>query len=245
MSVQLLRHSLLIQRRCIPVLRFSVYRLYSLHAVEVDGQTAVTDEGTSSANKQLAADDSPLYKPPKLYSSPTVKVDKSKKKKGKKKDGTQLKTSIARETESVELHLASLNASGTTPTLKDLERFRSARPPKPESRYYAKDYGSLVDKLCRSFSKDQLILFVHEYSKTSPMARTGRRKTDYAETIIEHWGWPTLADIEKAKRDRTEVSVECTFAYSCLTTFQLTFLMASHPGQSNRTVPDFGTRCVC
>lgn len=222
MSVQLLRHSLLLQRRCIPVLRSSVHRLYSLHAVQADEQTAATGASTSTANKQSTAEDSPLYTPPKLYSSPTVKVDKSKRKKGKKKDGTQLKTSLARETESVELHLASLNASGTTPTLEDLERFRSARPPKPESKYYAKDYGSLVDKLCRSFSKDQLMFFVEEYSKTSPMARTGRRKTDYAEAIIEHWGWPTLADIEKAKRDRTEVSVECTFTYLCCAMFRLT-----------------------
>ncbi|THH33503.1 hypothetical protein EUX98_g623 [Antrodiella citrinella] len=130
-------------------------------------------------------------------------------KKAKAQKDLQAKAPVpARPMESVESHLASLNATGTVPSMADLERFRTSKHSNPDSPRYSAQYGDLVNKLYRSFSKDQLFSFMQEYDPLSSKSRSGRRKMDYVESVLEEWGWPTLKEAERAKRDRTEVSVQ-------------------------------------
>lgn len=109
----------------------------------------------------------------------------------------------------VQTYLASINASGLQPTLEDLERCRPSRRPSPHSPQYIDTYNELLNTLSRSFTKEQLRQFLVQSLGTSRHCRTHRRKIEYAESIIEQmWEWPTLKDVEKAKRDRTEVATK-------------------------------------
>ncbi|KZT05899.1 uncharacterized protein LAESUDRAFT_654686 [Laetiporus sulphureus 93-53] len=109
----------------------------------------------------------------------------------------------------VEEHLASLSMAGMEPTLCDLENCRPETTPTPDSPEYATRYNALVDLLCRSFSRKQLRGFLEERDPTNSFCSSKRRKVQYAESIIEFmWDWPSLKDIEREKRDRTEVSVQ-------------------------------------
>ncbi|KAI0361269.1 hypothetical protein OH77DRAFT_1585401 [Trametes cingulata] len=106
----------------------------------------------------------------------------------------------------VQSYLASINASGLEPTLEDLERCRPHRQPSPDSEQYVEKYTELVNTLCRSFTKEQLRGFLVQTLGTSRHCATNRKKVEYAESIIEQlWKWPTLKEVEKARRDRTEV----------------------------------------
>ncbi|OBZ79285.1 hypothetical protein A0H81_00882, partial [Grifola frondosa] len=116
---------------------------------------------------------------------------------------------VPREPSRVETYLASINAAGLEPTMADLERCRPAKHPPPNSPKFTEEYHSLVGTLCRSFSKDQLRRFLEDANMDYHHCRSGRRKLEYAESIIEQlWQWPSLKEIERAKRDRTEVSKE-------------------------------------
>ncbi|KAH9847395.1 hypothetical protein C2E23DRAFT_890069 [Lenzites betulinus] len=109
----------------------------------------------------------------------------------------------------VQTYLASINASGLQPTLEDLERCRPSRRPSPHSPQYVDTYNELLNTLSRSFTKEQLRQFLVQSLGTSRHCRTHRRKIEYAESIIEQmWEWPTLKDVEKAKRDRTEIATK-------------------------------------
>ncbi|KAH7883685.1 hypothetical protein F5I97DRAFT_2042628 [Phlebopus sp. FC_14] len=109
----------------------------------------------------------------------------------------------------VDRYLASIRAAGLEPTLEDVERCRPERHSRPDSSRYAEEYNDLVDTLCRSFSKGQLRRFTELY-KLGPMwSRSSRRKAEYAESIIERqWGWPSLKEIERKQKDRTEIVVK-------------------------------------
>ncbi|KAI0830635.1 hypothetical protein BC628DRAFT_1416167 [Trametes gibbosa] len=130
-------------------------------------------------------------------------------------DGVQSKPTLAGKHPSsefvepfsrVQTYLASINASGLQPTLEDLERCRPSRRPSPHSPQYVETYNELLNTLSRSFTKEQLRQFLVQSLGTSRHCRTHRKKVEYAESIIEQmWQWPTLKDVEKAKRDRTEV----------------------------------------
>lgn len=114
------------------------------------------------------------------------------------------------EPNKVDLYLASLRAAGLEPTLVDIERCRPHRHSHPSSPEYAEDYRNLVDTLCRSFSKEQLRHFGELYDLDPIWTRSSRRKVEYAETIIEkQWNWPSLKEIERQTRGRTEVHVKC------------------------------------
>jgi hypothetical protein len=113
----------------------------------------------------------------------------------------------------VDLYLASLRAAGLEPTSDDIERCRPSKHSHPSSPQYAEDYKTLVDRLCRSFSKEQLHKFAVQYGLTSTQST---RKVRLAEAIIEvQWNWPSLKAIEKHRRDTTEVSTKCAL---CLCT---------------------------
>ncbi|KAF9240874.1 hypothetical protein BU15DRAFT_73727 [Melanogaster broomeanus] len=94
----------------------------------------------------------------------------------------------------VDRYLAFIRAAGVEPTLEDLERCRPPRHSLPESQQYADEYNALMETLGRSFTI---------------WTRSSRRKAEYAESIIEKaWGWPSLKEIERKRRDRTEVIVK-------------------------------------
>ncbi|RDX50400.1 hypothetical protein OH76DRAFT_1380349 [Lentinus brumalis] len=106
----------------------------------------------------------------------------------------------------VQSYLAAVNESGIEPTLRDLDACKpSARPPL-HSPKYIQQYNDLINTLCRSFTKQQLRKFLVEALGPSKHCATNRKKTDYAESILDQlWKWPTLGELERAKKDRTEV----------------------------------------
>jgi hypothetical protein len=109
----------------------------------------------------------------------------------------------------VDAFLASLQTTGSHPSLKDLERGRPREYAHPESTLYAKQYNEVMEHLCRSFSKGQLRWFAEKYQLDPRLWRSHRRKVDCARAIVENaWGWPSLRDIEKKKREKTEVLTE-------------------------------------
>ncbi|KAL5535583.1 hypothetical protein ACEPAF_3677 [Sanghuangporus sanghuang] len=109
----------------------------------------------------------------------------------------------------VDAYLASLRAEGIEPSLSDLDRLapkdtRSAKSPK-----YAEAYMEVVDRLCRTFSKDQLRRFCKELRLDRRYSKPNRKKVEYAEAIMEkEWGWENLKEVEKQKRDASEVAVK-------------------------------------
>jgi len=120
---------------------------------------------------------------------------------------TQLPETPSAFPKGVEEHLASVLAAGLEPTQSDLEKCRPAKPAHPDSPRYAKEYHAVVDTLCRCFSKAQLRKFIAGWDVNSRLASANRRKVDYAESIVEKmWGWPSLKEVERAKKDRTEAS---------------------------------------
>ena len=109
----------------------------------------------------------------------------------------------------VDAFLASLQTTGSQPSLEDLERGRPREHPHPESTLYAKQYNEVMEHLNRSFTKEQLRQFGEKYQLDPRLWRSGRRKADYARAIMEDaWGLPSLRDIEKRKREKTEVVTE-------------------------------------
>jgi hypothetical protein len=112
-----------------------------------------------------------------------------------------------RNISTVDTFLESLRAAGREPSLVDIERCRPDKHSHPHSQKYAEEYTSLVDNLCQSFTKMQLRHFAELYNL--PMTRS-TRKLQYAEKIVEkQWKWPSLKDIEREKRDMTEISSKC------------------------------------
>jgi len=109
----------------------------------------------------------------------------------------------------VDAFLASLHTAGSEPSLEDLERGRPREYAHPESTLYAKQYNEVMGHLARSFTKEQLRQFGEKYQLEPRLWRPRGRKVDYARAIVENaWGWPSLRDIEKRKREKTEVVTE-------------------------------------
>ena len=107
----------------------------------------------------------------------------------------------------LELYLKKILESGSDPTLLDIERCRPERHTENvESMRYVQEYNALVEKLCRSFSRRQLREFTILYNLDLRAIRT---KHQFAELIIEkQWKWPSLKEVQKRHRDRTEISVK-------------------------------------
>lgn len=96
--------------------------------------------------------------------------------------------------------------SGSAPlNLDDIHRYRPKHIPNDvDPACYAKEYDGLVDKLCRSWRREQLWDF-NVMLDLNP--RSSFTKHQLAELIIEKkWGWPSLKDLERAQRERTEIS---------------------------------------
>ncbi|KAI0271344.1 hypothetical protein BC834DRAFT_966842 [Gloeopeniophorella convolvens] len=108
------------------------------------------------------------------------------------------------EPSKTESFLLSLLTEGADPTLADLERLKPRRRPNPESDEYAVEYATLLDNICRSFSSDQLRDFSQQYGLS---IGSKRKKRAYAEAIVERaWQWPSLRELKRMQRDRTEVT---------------------------------------
>ncbi|KDQ63655.1 hypothetical protein JAAARDRAFT_169728 [Jaapia argillacea MUCL 33604] len=146
--------------------------------------------------------------PAKIKGKKTAKADSSKAQ-PKAKRASKAKPLEPLTPAKVELYLASLTAAGLTPDLVDIDRCRPQNHANPAKAAYAEEYNGLVDTLCRSFSKDQLRAFGEMYGLDPIWTRPNRKKVEYAESIIEkQWGWPSLKEVERQKRDRTEVNVK-------------------------------------
>jgi hypothetical protein len=107
----------------------------------------------------------------------------------------------------LELYLKEIRDSSPDPTLLDIERCRpDGHTGNVESPQYADEYNALVDKLCRSFSRQQL----REFNIMLKLnLRATATKHQLAESIIEkQWKWPSLKEVQKRHRDRTEISVK-------------------------------------
>lgn len=127
---------------------------------------------------------------------------------GKMKAEIQEETSESQPLQSnkVDMYLASLRAGGIEPVLDDLEACRPSFKPPPEAKYYAAAYQEVVDRLCRTFSKAQLRDFCLQYGIEGKLTGKKQRKDGYVEWILtKQWGWDNLKEVERGRRDRTEV----------------------------------------
>lgn len=139
----------------------------------------------------------------------------------------------------VDAFLASLQTTGSQPSIEDLERGRPREHAHPESVLYAKQYSGLLEQLGRSFSKEQLRRFCEQYRLNPRLWKTDKRKADYARAIMENaWGLPSLREIEKAKRERTEIVTE-TFNVS---RSQLFLILGKDGSDLLRLAKDFSVR---
>jgi hypothetical protein len=106
-------------------------------------------------------------------------------------------------------YLLSLLPDGTMPTLHDLERLKPSEHPDPRSTAYTREHKALLDNICRSFSNDQLRGFSQQYGL---QMGSRRKKKLFAEAIVEKaWHWPSLRELKRAKKDRTEVASHSMF----------------------------------
>ncbi|TFK57190.1 hypothetical protein OE88DRAFT_1650815 [Heliocybe sulcata] len=88
------------------------------------------------------------------------------------------------------------------PTLDDLESFRPKTKIDPDYAKYPLVYNKLTDSLNRAFSKLQLV----DLAEMCNLNVAKFTKPEIIETILERqWKLPTLAEVEKRKRDRSEV----------------------------------------
>jgi hypothetical protein len=109
----------------------------------------------------------------------------------------------------VDRYLARLQSEGLEPTLADLDKCRPSRYPAKYSPQYVEAYNALADTLCRSFSRAQLQRFAAFSGLLDDWKRKSKKKLDFAEAIIEkRWNWPSLEEVERVRRDRTEVLTE-------------------------------------
>lgn len=204
MSSPLLRTS---RSLCSLCLRWQRHRLYSSQAAFAPSAVPISDlqqTETLSAGPSNALAKATTRKPPKAPGETKA---------GRLVDNdTPSQSRNPLEPTRVDLYLASIHAAGLEPTLDDIERCRPKRHSSPESSKYAEEYNSLLDTLCRSFSKDQLRNFTELYNLGPIWTRSSRRKVEYAESIMEkQWNWPSLKEIERRRRDKTEVVIKSQF----------------------------------
>lgn len=205
MSFHLLRQ-LPAGKRASVCLRLSARRLYSAQPALQLRQ--------SHDHEQPTSHETPVEHSPVEADAPRKRRSRTKKKSDEEhsaSSGSQNRRNPLEPTR-VDVYLASLQSEGVEPTLNDLEQRRPLSHPNKDSVRYVKKYNELVDVLCRSFSKAQLHGFVEQSGLHHHWKRRTRRKVDFAEVIIEgRWGWPSLEEVQRARRDKTEIVSESTF----------------------------------
>lgn len=89
-------------------------------------------------------------------------------------------------------------------TLTDLESFRPKSHSPVGSPNYEVEYQTLMDKLDRSFTVNQLRQFLHLYG--IPVSSRMRKQPAAATIIEKQWGWPSLSKSQKLARGKKEMS---------------------------------------
>ncbi|KAK0465201.1 uncharacterized protein EV420DRAFT_1637354 [Desarmillaria tabescens] len=159
------------------------HRLYATAAVQPAPATASNDHAESSSGPS----------PPK--------ASKRKSTKKKKQDAPPRKTVL--EESRVHSHLASLQATKGVLTLDELERHKPSGLAHPQSPQYEEQYSELHNLLLRSFNSKQLIQFIRLSGSNLPLSRD---KNSLATIILEEvWNLPSLSQIKKDKKERTEM----------------------------------------
>ncbi|CAA7266542.1 unnamed protein product [Cyclocybe aegerita] len=102
-------------------------------------------------------------------------------------------------------YLAHIESTKDKVTLEDIEQYKHRRRPNPRSSTYDQDYTELLDVLAASFTIPQLKRFLQLYG-TRPPPKRRLTKRLYAETIMEKWGWTSLAEVQQDRIDQSEVS---------------------------------------
>ena len=201
MSVNLLRH-LPAAKRASACLRFTSRRLYSAQSAlqlrpEAEHDQPTTSQLTAKATSEFAESQPRRRKLKVTNTSPSENEPSS--------------SNDSMEPTGVDKYLARLQSEGVEPTLEDLDKCRPPRYPQKFSDAYVEKFNELADTVCRSFSKAQLQKFVKLCGLDRSWKGRAQKKIDFAEAIIEErWRWPSLVEIQKAKRDRTEVLTEST-----------------------------------
>ncbi|KIM85336.1 hypothetical protein PILCRDRAFT_357891 [Piloderma croceum F 1598] len=199
MSVRLLRHNISHRTICSTSHPFCLRRFYAQRTL---ARTPM-DHGHSSENHEQNDSAAGLGAAKKTR---TEKGKSSKKSKTKKLESLAPRKDPLAATR-LELYLKQIRDSGPDPTLLDIERCRpDGHTENVYSPQYADEYNALVDKLCRSFSRQQLREFNIMLKFNLPARAI---KHQFAEAIIEKlWKWPSLKELQKRHRDMTEISVK-------------------------------------
>lgn len=118
-----------------------------------------------------------------------------------------------------DMYLASLRSESKEPLLEDLLRLQPAGDPlSTDSKGYTTAYRELVDRVCLSFTKKQLQHFARDMglglTRTTHGGKKERHKMEYVEAIMEKWGWQNPRDVEKKRKEASEVAVQSEFTHS-------------------------------
>jgi hypothetical protein len=115
-----------------------------------------------------------------------------------------IETDRVLEPSKTESYLSSLLADGGPPTLRDLERLKPSTHSNPQSKEYALEYSTVLDSICRSFTKHQLRCFSEDYGL---QVGSNQRKMSCVEAIVEKaWRLPPPRGLKRARRGRTVIS---------------------------------------
>ncbi|EEB91443.1 hypothetical protein MPER_10192 [Moniliophthora perniciosa FA553] len=181
----------------------SSVRLYSI-------QAALSSPRELAAPHHSVESTSEPSPPPSSAISSTghsATASKPRRKRAKGKGSPEPPQKNILEENKVEEYLAEIAASKDLVTLEDLYRLRPKRHAKPDSPEYEGDYNQLLDKIQQTFNRKQLIYFVETLLNISPPKR--KTKSTYVVQIIEKaWGWPSLTETQKRRRDWSEVETE-------------------------------------
>ncbi|KZP31227.1 hypothetical protein FIBSPDRAFT_945253 [Athelia psychrophila] len=199
MSASLLRQ---LASTRIPCSSSAIYRSRRCFA-----QVATLAAEPSPSISDAAPETKPAAKKPRAKKATAKTGEEKPKKKAKPKksdEDTRPRGDPLAEAKSTK-YLEWLKETASPLNPDDLERYRPSRvPANVESAAYAEQYDKLVEKLCRSWLREQLWDFnvMFEFNP-----RSSNTKHQLAEAIVERrWNWPRLKDVERAKRERTEIS---------------------------------------
>lgn len=105
-----------------------------------------------------------------------------------------------------EIFLSKIQAEGLEPTTQDLERFRPAWIPDPLAQFdeYKVVYNDTVADLDRSFNREQLSSFVNSVLSFIPN-KTARKRELINIMLAKGWGMPSPVQLEKERREQTEI----------------------------------------
>ncbi|KAF5375107.1 hypothetical protein D9758_000177 [Tetrapyrgos nigripes] len=110
----------------------------------------------------------------------------------------------------LQAYLDSIDETKHVLTPEDLARIQ---PPKHTddilSAQYEAEYERIFKKLQQSFSKEQLMTFLDMHHKGDNPDGYSRTKAGYTARIIEQlWGWPSMVEVRRIKRDLSQVDTE-------------------------------------